>query len=67
MEHQAQDQPLVWTIDETIERARTSRATIYREIKSGRLKTVRIGRRRYVTPEAARAWIESLAEDSEAA
>ncbi len=67
MKDQAHDQPLVWTIDETIERARTSRATIYREIKAGRLRTVRIGRRRYVTPEAAKAWIDSLAEDMEAA
>lgn len=57
MEH---EQPLLLTIDETIERARTSRATLYREIKAGRLHTVKLGRRRYVTPQAAADWVDGL-------
>lgn len=61
MEH---EQPLLLTIDETIERARTSRATLYREIKAGRLHTVKLGRRRYVTPQAAADWIQRLATDA---
>lgn len=48
------------TIDEAISSTRTSRATLYREINAGRLKTITIGRRRYVTPEAIRTWISQL-------
>ena len=61
MQHQANDD-LVWTIEETIRAARSSRATVYREINEGRLKTVKVGRRRYVRPEDARAWIASHME-----
>jgi len=50
------------TIDEAIHATRTSRATLYREINSGRLKTVTVGRRRYVTPSAIQAWIDGLAD-----
>ena len=56
------EQELVWTIEETIRAARSSRATIYREISAGRLRTVKIGRRRYVRPEDARKWIASHME-----
>ena len=57
--------PLLLTIPELITSARTSRATVYGEINSGRLKTVKIGRRRYVTPQAAQEWIDRLAAESE--
>lgn len=53
---------LVWSIEETIRAARTSRATLYSEINAGRLKTVKLGRRRYIRPEDARRWIERLME-----
>ena len=49
------------SIDEAIDATNTSRATIYREINSGRLKTVKLGRRRYVTPHAIQNWIQALA------
>jgi len=52
--------PYLLTIDEVIETCRTSRATIYREINSGRLKTVKLGRRRYATPSAVQDWIQTL-------
>lgn len=55
---------LVWTIEEAIQAARTSRATLYREIAAGRLKTVKLGRRRYVRPEDARAWVASLMNEA---
>lgn len=48
------------TIDEAISSTRTSRATLYREINAGRLKTVKVGRRRYVTPQAIREWVAGL-------
>jgi len=71
MEHESQntqlpDGPFLLTIDEVISGARSSRATIYREIKAGRLKTVKIGSRRYSTPQFVRDWIAGLSE-SEAA
>lgn len=53
--------PYLLTIDEVIETCRTSRATLYREINSGRLKTVTLGRRRYATPDAIKNWIQALA------
>lgn len=34
-----------------------SRTTIYQEIASGRLATIRIGRRRLVMPEAIHLWL----------
>lgn len=65
-ENQELETPFLLTIEETIKGARTSRATIYREIKAGRLKTVKIGSRRYTTPEFVKEWIAGLS-DSEAA
>lgn len=56
--------PLLVTIPEIIEASRTSRATVYAEIKKGRLKTVTIGRRRFATPEAAKEWIDRLSAET---
>jgi len=52
--------PFLLTIDEIIKAAKSSRATVYREINAGRLKTVKLGSRRYSTPEFLREWIEKL-------
>lgn len=61
-QHQQQDHgAFLLTIDEAISSTRTSRATLYREINAGRLKTVKVGRRRYVTPQAIREWVAELA------
>ena len=57
--------PLLITIEEIIEASRSSRATVYSEIKKGRLKTVTIGRRRYATPETVKAWIDRLSAESQ--
>ena len=58
--------PHLLTIDEIIEAARSSRATVYREIKAGRLKTIKLGSRRYSTPEYMREWFEALASGDSA-
>ena len=42
-----------------------SKSFIYEEIAKGRLKTIKAGRRRFITHEAARAYIRLL--ESEAA
>ncbi|RFF29218.1 helix-turn-helix domain-containing protein [Wenzhouxiangella sediminis] len=65
-QQQSDNSAFLLTIEEAISSTRTSRATLYREINSGRLKTVKIGRRRYVTPEAIREWVAGLS-DGEAA
>jgi hypothetical protein len=62
MHQQAHEPELLWTVEETIMAARTSRATLYSEINSGNLKTIKLGRRRYVRPEDARAWIAAKME-----
>jgi len=43
----AAPRPLL-TVDETAERLRVSRAMIYQSLKDGRIKSVRIGRRRLI-------------------
>lgn len=65
-ENQELETPFLLTIEETIKGARSSRATVYREIKAGRLKTVKLGSRRYTTPQFVKEWIAGLSE-SEAA
>lgn len=48
------------TVDETFLRLRISRATLYRLIDSGALRTVTIGRRRLVSEQAIVDYIASL-------
>ncbi len=40
------------------------RTTIYSEINSGRLKTVKVGRRTLVTRPAREAWLQQLEADA---
>ena len=37
-----------------------SRSRTYEEIKTGRLRIVKCGRRTLITPEAVEAWVKSL-------
>lgn len=60
-------QPVLLTIAEAIKAARSSRATVYREINAGRLKTIKIGRRRYTTPAFMRDWVDTLTRQQESA
>jgi excisionase family DNA binding protein len=50
--------PLAYRIGEAAEMANISRATIYRLIASGKLKTVKIGRIRLVPAPALRSLLE---------
>ncbi|WP_131732915.1 helix-turn-helix domain-containing protein [Actinomadura formosensis] len=54
--------PLLLTIPEACEALRVSRWQIYRMINDGRLKTVRIDRRRFVTPDDLQDLIKELRE-----
>jgi excisionase family DNA binding protein len=44
-----------------------SRATVYKEINSGRLKTIKVGRRRLIPWEAAEDWLRQLQREADAA
>jgi len=50
------------TIDEVAERLRVSRWSVYNLIRANQLRTVKIGRRRLVTPVALIECVEQLAE-----
>lgn len=53
-------QRLAYSIDELMGATGIGRTRIYEEIKSGRLKAAKCGKRTIVTADAAREWLESL-------
>lgn len=44
-----------------------SRPTFYAEIAAGRLRTIKVGRRRIVTPQQEQAWVELLEAEQQGA
>lgn len=57
-----------YTVNQFIEAFNVGRTTTYQEIDSGRLKTYKLGRRRYISATAASEWQCRLeAETSQAA
>ena len=48
------------TIDEAAERLRVSRWSVYNLIRANQLRTVKIGRRRLVTPAALTEYVKQL-------
>lgn len=44
-----------------------SRSTVYREIAEGRLKTIKLGRRRLIPYEYAQDWLKKLQQEDAAA
>lgn len=57
--------PLAYTIPDVGAVLRQSRAVVYREIKAGRLRSFKVGGRRYVSADAAREYV--IAREIEAA
>jgi len=57
-------EPAVLTVDEAAERLRVSRWTLYGLIRSGRLRTVKIGRRRLVPAHSIAECLDLLLEDA---
>jgi excisionase family DNA binding protein len=47
------------TLDEVAERLRVSRRTVEREMAAGRIRAVRIGRRRLVTVKELEAYVSA--------
>lgn len=54
MEYQAM------SVKDIVQAAGVSRTTIYKEIKLGRLKITKIGRRSVILPENFKAWLAHL-------
>ncbi|MEU9246826.1 helix-turn-helix domain-containing protein [Streptomyces sp. NPDC048385] len=58
------DEPALLTIKEAAEKLRISRAKLYDLIRSRRLATVQIGRRRLITATALAALVQQLQQES---
>lgn len=52
------------TVQEAADRLRISRWSVYNLIRANQLRTIKIGRRRLVTPAALAECINLLAEDA---
>ena len=59
-EQRAQPAALAYSIAQLSAASNLSRATIYEHIQDGRLKTIKVGRRRLVLPDAARTWLQGF-------
>jgi excisionase family DNA binding protein len=49
-----------YTVNQFIDSFKVGRTTTYQEIDSGRLKTYKVGRRRYISAHAAAEWQRRL-------
>lgn len=52
-------QPVGLSIEETIKATGLGRTSVYKEIAEGRLKSFKVGRRRFVSPAALQQWAQS--------
>jgi excisionase family DNA binding protein len=53
-------EPLLDSINQAVARLGISRSLLYSEINKGRLRTVKVGKRRLVPRDAQRDWLASL-------
>jgi excisionase family DNA binding protein len=56
--------PLMYRVDEAADALRLSRSQIYELIRSGRLRSVKAGRRRLVPVSALAEYVESLGKSA---
>ena len=49
-----------YTVNQFIDSFKVGRTTTYQEIETGRLKTYKVGRRRYISAHAATEWQRRL-------
>ena len=58
-------EPFALTIQDVVKLCKNGRTTIFAEIKSGRLRSYKLGRTRRITPQAVREWQQALIAESE--
>ena len=56
---------LAYTIPQACEAANTSRSLLYEEIKAGRLRILKIGRKTLITDAALREWVDLLESNTQ--
>lgn len=61
------DDVLAYSIPDFCRATGTSRSKTYEEIKSGRLRAVKLGARTLIRKPDAQAWLDSLTEERESA
>jgi excisionase family DNA binding protein len=61
------ESPLAYSIPEACAAASIGRSALYEEIKSGRLRAVKSGRRTIILERDLRSWVEGLPEIATAA
>ena len=59
-------EPLALTIEDVVKQCQSGRTKIFAEIKSGRLRSYKLGRSRRFTPQALREWQQALIAESDA-
>ena len=53
-------EPLAYDIDGVTKAASTGRSTVFKEIKEGRLKARKVGRKTIITRDDLKAWLDAL-------
>jgi excisionase family DNA binding protein len=60
-------EPMLYKVSEAMKLLRMSRSVIYEQMRSGRLKAVKQGRARFITPAALQDYVALLEREAEAA
>lgn len=55
-----QNDVVAYSIDAAAKASHTGRTKLYAEIKAGRLKAIKLGKRTLITAEALAEWLRSL-------
>lgn len=59
MKNERHIEPIALSIDEVGRATGLGRTALYGEIKEGRLRSYKVGRRRFVAPDALRDWVQA--------
>lgn len=63
---QNQNDVVAYSIDAFAKAHHTGRTKVYTEIKAGRLRAIKMGKRTLITADAAREWLNNLPRMGEA-